>query len=408
MPNPTHQLPANDSGAQTVRNYRYQHLYGVVLLIGAATNQHDYRAVWCEQEDDLFGEIDDDSFDSYQVKSRKPEDGAWTCRCEGFNDAIKVFVRLEEEYPGSFRWFNFVSNAEIFETADARNEHRCPRKLADWARQAANIDALPKAAKKALKVLVKATGRDAEKIFAVLKRLRFAKAPDRDAMFAELVSTHLPQITICSELAVRRVRKLARDLLASVEDAGSLASQDPSRHYAFLKRGERDDPQLRNKRLGVSEFLGRLNEMAAPGFSYIPSLTDTPFARKDRKFRRFIAKLQHGGISHYTDTLRSQATATEAMLLDLATRSGGAAEIDQLRQLVKAECDIAHAMASEKSAPFGAEMLREVIKQLTAISEKTPNRVGGLPREALLGTAGILTDDCDVWWSERFDVEKEL
>jgi hypothetical protein len=53
-------------------------------------------------------------------------------------------------------------------------------------------------------------------------------------------------------------------------------------------------------------------------------------------------------------------------------------------------------------------MLREVTKQLTAIAEKTPTRVGNQPKEVLLGTAGILTDDCDVWWSERFEVEKEV
>ena len=408
LANPTHQLPANDAGAQTTRNFRYQHLYGVVLLIGAATKRHDYRAVWCEQEDDLLGEIDDDMFDSYQVKSRKPEEGPWTCRCDGFSKAIKVFVGLEARFPGCFRWFNFVSNIDTFDTTVVTLQHKCPCKLADWCRNSAKIEDLPTPAKKAIKALAKATDCEEEKILVVLKRLRFAKAPDRDAMFAELVSSHLPQIDDCAELAVRRVSKLARDLLDSVEDAGALATQDPSRHYAFVSRGDRADPQLRNKRFGVPEFLVKVNEKAAPGFRYIPSLTASPLAQKDRKFRRFLKKLERGGISHYADTLRNQATSTEALLFDLVTRSKGAAEVDQLRQLVKAECDLAHLTNSAKAEPFGADMLREVDKRLSMIAEKTPARVGNHPKEVLLGTAGILTDDCEVWWSERFDVESEL
>lgn len=408
MANPTHQLPVSDAGAQTARNFRYQYLYGVVLLVGAVTKAHDYRAVWCEQEDDLFGEINDDSFDSYQVKTRKPEEGPWTCRCDGFAKAIKVFAGLETRFTGAFRWFNFVSNIDMFDTTQTIHQHKCPRKLCDWSRAATKLEDLSAQGRKAINFLANRTGCDTASIFAVLKRLRFAQAPDRSAMFAELVSTHLPQIEGCGDLPVRRLSKLARDLLDFIEDASSLATQDPSRHYAFLSRGQRDDPQLRHRRVGVPEFLIKVNEMAAPGFRYIPNLSASPFAQKDRKFRRFLAKLKRGGISHYSDSLRNQATATEAILFDLVTRPNGAAEVDQLRQLVKAECDEAHLMNSGKSGPYGVEMLRAVTHRLTAIAEKSPHRVAHRSKEVLLGTAGILTDDCAVWWSDRFDVEKEL
>jgi len=57
MPNGSHQtqaspigqLPAHDYGAETLRNYRYQSAYAIVLLAAAAAKKNDYHAVWCEQ-----------------------------------------------------------------------------------------------------------------------------------------------------------------------------------------------------------------------------------------------------------------------------------------------------------------------------------------------------------------------
>src|SRR5665213_4002693 len=109
---PISQLPAQDHGAETLRNYRYQSAYAVVLLVGAAAKKNDYQAVWCEQEDDVLCQIDENQFDSYQVKTQKPELGPWQLTDDAFVSAINVFLRLEKQLPGKIRHFNFVSNTE--------------------------------------------------------------------------------------------------------------------------------------------------------------------------------------------------------------------------------------------------------------------------------------------------------
>jgi hypothetical protein len=40
---PVNALPAQDHGAQTLRNYRYQSAYAVVLLVGAISKRNDYN-----------------------------------------------------------------------------------------------------------------------------------------------------------------------------------------------------------------------------------------------------------------------------------------------------------------------------------------------------------------------------
>jgi hypothetical protein len=130
---PIGQLPAHDHGAETLRNFRYQSAYAVVLLIAAAAKKEDYMAIWCEQEDDVLAQIDTNLFDSYQVKSRKPELGEWRLTDDGMVTAIKGFLRLDAKYGEQFRRFIFVSNVECLESNAANTKHLCPQRLAKAA-----------------------------------------------------------------------------------------------------------------------------------------------------------------------------------------------------------------------------------------------------------------------------------
>ncbi len=407
MANPVHQLPDNDSGAETLRNFQYQCAYGVILLAGAHRKGNEYRAIWCEQEDDLLAEIEENRFDSYQVKTQAPELGPWDTKKKGFIKAISVFAHLEETYPQSIQWFNFVSNTEISDTNDPKKKHKCPGRLAEAARNAQSIDDLAAPYRKTLTMLAKDTKCSEPLTFAVLKRLRFVKSPSKESFIAELAATHLPPLDLCQNVSPHKIKRAVRNAISLVEEASALSSQDPARHYACLKPGGKSDPQLLMKRVCLQKFANCLNEIVQPGFRYIPPISNTDFARKDRDFQRFATKLNRGGIDHYADTLRNQATTAEAILLDIATRGAeGKKEVDQLRIMVKAECDLAHLEASKDAEPFGAEMLRKVTSTFKKISKEDVGKAFGQPYEVLMGTAGILTEDCEVWWSAKFDLGK--
>jgi hypothetical protein len=407
MPNPTHQLAANDSGAETLRNFQYQCAYGVILLTSAILKTNDYRAVWCEQEDDLLAEIDDNKFDSFQVKTQAPEYGHWDVGKKGFIKAISVFAHLEASFPGSIRWFNFVSNALLLDSTDPKLAHKCPALLAEEVQKAKVLADLKTAHKKIILKLSKAAKQTEETIFAVFKRLRFAQSPSRDSFIAELAANHLPLLEPCKTASIPKIKRAVRNVISLVEEASSLASQAPSRHYACLTRGDRNDPQLLMKRVCIQKFEQSLNEIIKPGFRYIPAISESDFARTDRDFQRFAKKLKKGGIEFYADTLRNQATTAEAILLEIATRGPeGKSLVDHLRVMVKAECDLAHLQASKTSEPYGSEMLRTVSNNFIAMATNDPGKACQQPHEVLLGMAAILTEDCKVWWSPRFTIEE--
>jgi hypothetical protein len=411
VPSPVGQLPSRDYGAETLRNYRYQSAYAVALLVAAATKKLNYIAVWCEQEDDILAQIAEKSFDSYQIKTRKPELGEWCLTDEALVSAIEVFLRLNAEFPGCIQNFNFVSNAECLESDAANKTHLCPKRLATGAKAKSAHAEFSETEKKgfdALLAKIDTTPKTtSEALFKVIQRLSFVKSPSRESFIAELAQNHLRELDWC-QLPQPKLETVVWSLIEIVDRASSLSSQDSTRHLARLAGVGQPDPQLTAKRITVEDFVLRSRELANPVFRYLPSLTTSPLQQTSRDLKRFNQKLKQGGLDDYAHSLRNQTLSAEAAFLDLATRGAeGQADLAQIENVVKAECDAAHLRAAQGAKPFGQRMLIDVQDRLTILAKNEASKVGKQPYEALMGMTGILTESCLVWWSEKFDLEEQ-
>lgn len=405
---PIEHLATHDYGAETLRNYRYQSAYAVVLLVAAVAKNKNYTAVWCEQEDDILAQIGENSFDSYQVKTRKPELGEWRLTDDAFVSAVKVFLRLDAEFPNSFQHFHFVTNTECLESDAAQTKHLCPKRLAAAAKTKSLVSELSETEAKGFQVLLDKTEAKPETLFKVLKRLGFVKTPERESFVAELAQNHLRELEWC-RLPQPRLEAVVWSLIEMVDRASSLSSQDSSRHLALHAGDGQSDPQLSAKRITVEDFILRSRELANPSFRYLPSLTTSPLAQTNRDLKRFNQKLNRGELDDYAHSLRNQTLSAEAAFLDLATRGpAGQAELVQIENVVKAECDAAHLRAAQGAKPFGQRMLIDVQDRLHRVAKEESNKVGKQPYEALIGMAGILTESCQVWWSEKFNLEEQI
>lgn len=106
-----------DPGDSTQRNFRYQHAYGVMLLVAAKLGLRPYVAIWCEQHEDFLAERKDAKFDGYQIKTSRPENGAWRLNDGDLRRAFGRFIDLVTEFGDRIGDLYFVSNTEQIERA---------------------------------------------------------------------------------------------------------------------------------------------------------------------------------------------------------------------------------------------------------------------------------------------------
>jgi Cap4 dsDNA endonuclease len=123
-------LSDDDPGDDVQRRFRYQHAYGVVLLLASLRAEKNYVALWCEHHEDFLAETVDGKFDAFQVKTRDTGD-PWRVSDESFYGSIQRFARLDRRAPTSIREFSFVTNEKAFETDLEHRAHLCPLRLLD-------------------------------------------------------------------------------------------------------------------------------------------------------------------------------------------------------------------------------------------------------------------------------------
>ena len=406
MTSPISQRNPNDPGDATQRNYQYQFAYGVVLLTAAVMEGNDYEAIWCEQEEDFLGKIkDSEKYDAIQIKTQQPEGGYWRTTSEDFVKSVTRFVELDKKYPNTIRQFQFVSNTEVLDSDAQTVAKKSIGHLLRAVKQKFSADDLEGKAKDAFEKLKEDSGAGTNALYSVLKRLQTVRGPSRDSFVAELAQNHLPQLEEFRNSTPAALKKATDALVDLVERASALSSQAPERHYVCLNGNGANDPQLKDKRISVEQFALRCRDVAAPDFRYLSDLSSDPLQVDDQDLKIFRAKLDRGGLEDHAEILRRQTLSAQAALIERADRDDRGAEVaTQIENIVLAQCKEAELRSKVSDAPYGARMMIDVQDRLKTIATDEASRVHSQPYEVLLGMAGLLTQDCSVWWSEKFDV----
>ena len=408
MRSPIDSRDHSDPGDQVIRKFRYQHAYGVVLAILMLNQTRPYRAIWCEQHEDLLAERTDDLFEAFQVKTRKPETGSWNITDESFVKSMKRFVDLDFEFPLKITKFHFVSNTE-YSNSDAKKSRRLsPIKLSKAVLAAKSKNDLEGSALDGFEVLQSETEQDGDALFSVLRRLELVHGLTERAFEDELCQTHLPALPQCSRLSAGSLTKVLNSLIGLMERAASLQSDDPLRHCVGLTSTDEVDPYLLRKRVCADDVTLAIRDACDSGIQYPEGLATLPFGVDQSSSGVLKKKLDCGGLGARYEAMRRKVLMAESALLDVASRPGGGKQkLAQIENVVFSECDEAHLRASSHQAPFGPAMLTNVYDRLEAIARDDPLDVDRQPYEVLVGVAGLLTSACLVWWSEEFEMEDD-
>ncbi|MBK8637591.1 MAG: DUF4297 domain-containing protein [Chromatiaceae bacterium] len=406
MSSPIDSRDESDPGDEVIRKFRYQHAYGVILSVMMIKKDRPYRAIWCEQHEDLLAERNDDRFDAIQVKTRKAETGTWNISDEAFVKSVTRFIDLNIKFPGQIRRFYFVSNADYSNSDSKKSSHLSPVKLLAAVRSVGTQRELSCDAAKGFAALAKATGRTEDALFLVLKHVELVNGPTESAFEDEICQSHLPSIKECQGLTPKSLARVLNSLVSLMERAADVQCSDPMRHCIGINSSDEDDPVLLGKRILAEDIILTIREACDLGVQYPEELATLHLNPGEATRSVLRKKMERGGLWAQFEAMRRKAITAEYALLEVASRSAdGKQKISQVENVVLSECAEASLRVGAEANPLGPPMLINVQDRLKRIAREAPSKVNYQPYEVLVGVAGLLTDACQVWWSEKFELE---
>lgn len=405
-----------DSGDETQRNFRYQHSYGVMLLVAGVLQIRSFIAIWCEHHEDILAESSTGAFQAFQVKTRQPELGAWVNNDEDIRKSIKRFVALDQKFGAKISQFHFISNTNCY-TCGTDVQHKnlktSPVRFIEAIKKATKVEKIAEPFLQVFKDLSAYSECTEQELYITLQRTLIKKSPPRESIDSELVTAYLNKIPGCEFLPVTSLNSIRDEVIKLVYDASSMVIDDPLK-YLYDPSEDDIDPRVSAKRVSIDKVNQAVSNFKEIIFRYQPhdlklTLDNTKknYSILEQKF--IVAKLQD-----QISTMKRRTLTAEHQLLEMAVRAPEEFNktFTQLQSVVQAECDEASLSVrfpegtTEEVKDYGPQMLNETIKRFKQIADQQPEKVHNEAYESLVGIAGLLTEDCSVWWSKKFSIVK--
>jgi hypothetical protein len=397
--------PAEDVGADTQRRFRHQACYTAMLSLGLLDDGGPLEELYCEHHDDVVLRLKSGLFKAIQLKTRLV--GAVPFRSgdpEIFN-ALRKFAALESKFPGSFESYLLATNVGFWhEKKNGSNLGYVLSEVRDGSGRF--YGTLVKKIEEAKPAI------DHAIVLAALRKVQLGFTPGLDDVEPKLRE----QLAQISEFRGRRYDELkaASDSLRDrILAASSLADVGTVPEYiavcAASRKSMQDQSVIESKRISraiVSEVLYR--ELSAA--TLLRSRQLVPIADLPTGMGRMEIKMAAGGLSvREIDHLKDLKFSTEYLLQQWLYMYGNDQTqkyYEHLRVVVRGACLAAQENSQQPEGLYANKMLSDLRQRLerqsAALAAETPD----CRHDHLLGMAGILTEDCKVWWSAEFELPK--
>ncbi len=405
---PDELIDKSDPGDELQRNIRYQNACAVIILIESYVGKYQYSSVWCEHHDDILGERLDGLFDFYQVKTRKPENGYWQSNHEEIKNSLKKFVSHDTKFPTKVGKFYFVSNVDYLKSGAKDKIGKSPVKLIESViLEKDSKTPICEELKKTIVDLSTYCGCSEEKLKEVLLNTEFTHSPERESYESIISHDFLPKIDLCRSLTRPELNALRDELIHTIFKASSLSVDTSERHWYCVHGDFSTNPFLKAKRVPIEHVKILIEQRQSVPLRFTTIKTKYNLSNSSNNMTKLEKNFLYAGLSDQTETMQNRMLAAERQLFEIMNRNPDSYDemANRITALVKGECDESSLESKLFNPPFRETMLRKVFERLRKTSEKRPKMVFNQEYEFLVGIAGILTNECAVWWSEKFDLE---
>jgi hypothetical protein len=409
-PNPANVLDTGDPGDDTIARFKYQFCMVAINALRMIEDPDFAESIICENFEDLIIEKKDGKFVAVQVKTRARHRPQFKLTDEDVEKSLVRFMKLDVQFPGKFTEFQFVTNHELW--TDKENGSNL-----DWFLKEIAANPKTKGLRKinpkraAVDRLAEASVTSSEHVISVLLRTKCVSRREDVGTIERAVSDAITQCAQCADMPYQAVLKLADDLIAAAFQASSKGRNTlVAQLYAIDAKFEEvfAEASLVGKKIDRLMVKRIIEDRIKPEEELIEiagmvNLDDLP-----NGLTRMVQKMAKGGvetirIQHMTDLVRS----LEALQVRWATKHGGErakSMISDLLARTQTECVEAQVEVLQAGTPYGAKQYSAIKKRLETKHSLERGTLHGCKVEHMMGAAGVLTEECKVWWSEKFDL----
>jgi hypothetical protein len=350
----------------------------------------------------------DGAFIGIQVKTRDVSLGPFKFSDSEILDSLKRFVKTEKQFPNKFRKYVICSNCGFWQKRkDETNLVHCLNiiKQETGAESTSGIDL-----SKRIDKLSNETACDTNFVLSVLKKVETQNWTDMDRYEATLAKA-IANETGNDNQSFDVLNKAADSLISAMLRQSSLPHESPkTAYFAMLENPSLKETEsvIGEKRI-TKEIVQKIITTSLRPATAMKTLKTIDISNLPKGMQIMELKMAKGGISaHNIDNAKDLRYSAETLLAEWMHKYGSEEEESRYQSLsviVRNECQEAHDMAAKENSVFGTDMLIEARKRLRSRhQEEIRYQCSDCAYEHLLGIAGILTEECKIWWSEEFQI----
>jgi Cap4 dsDNA endonuclease len=402
-------LDNEDPGDDVSLRFRYQHCHAAILALRMIVPGYDVEEIICENHEDILVRRKDGLFVAVQVKTRDLTQPPFKAKDEQIIKALARFVRLNILFPGSFATFELLTNHVFWEGEETDNNLLF---LLNSLKARGSVKGLKK--ERPLRLWVARISADCGSnedavVAALLKTVCTSKVDTVESVKRDVVDA-LAECPGMGESPYASLRVMAGRLIefaceASTKSKGSsvLALYQPGGDLQALICHQ----QLEAKRIRKSDVETIIKDALESKFETLCVDDFAPATDLPKTLSVLYQKLERGAleterVQQFEDLVRS----VEALYLKWVDRYGteeANRRMNDLKNIVQFDCTEAKVAAAKPSdEPYASAMYAALYKMVSTRCANNPDTVYKCRPEHLLGAAGILTQECKVWWSEKF------
>jgi hypothetical protein len=403
---PDADVNTTDPGDDIQKRFFYQNSYAAIVCCAFLQN-YPIKEIYCEHHEDVLVKFEDDTFEGIQVKTKDLHLPGFSFDEDAIQKSISRFVGLELKYPGKFKSFKIVTNTSCLR----RKGNDLAAVIADAKdNNVGTLLANRSKTKKCLNEMAKKMRCSTDDVVKVLSKIvlreQFSNLNDNKKHLVDELgsSPNLGQAT----LGV--LRAIAEKIIFACCSAANKTNEEVSECYLLGKDfvDVRKKAILEGKKLTKAKVISLIESITKGSISHFLK-DENSLGFKEMETHRLELKLDAGGVDNANiNLLKDLKYSFEVFSASWLHRYDSQTAMDrynQIQLIVNSECQEAFDESIQQDKLFGTDMLVNLRKRLRERLKTDREIFLGCDYEHLMGLAGVLTEDCKIWWSKVFKID---